>query len=299
MKKKEKQRYGTVAILGEINVGKSTLFNQFLKNEISTVTHKANTTRDKVKGITSDGDTQIVLIDTPGISSPSIKTNRKFLSQVWSSVAEANFLILVVDCKRPISRTLFHLFNEFKTAPVLLPEAILVINKIDKCSKERLLAKSKEFNDAFQFEKTFMISALKGHGVSDLRSWILAKTPKESWVYPKTKNHDMTMEKFLEEKTREIILLRIHKEVPYNLEVATHEIENLRDGSIKVRQFIDVNNVRHRAMLVGKGGQTIKSISSTARLRMEKVLKKKVHLFLEVKVKKKKKDSIQSRESFL
>ena len=109
----------------------------------------------------------------------------------------------------------------------------------------------------------------------------------------------MTMEKFLEEKTREIILLRIHKEVPYNLEVATHEIENLRDGSIKVRQFIDVNNVRHRAMLVGKGGQTIKSISSTARLRMEKVLKKKVHLFLEVKVKKKKKDSIQSRESFL
>ena len=104
--------------------------------------------------------------------------------------------------------------------------------------QERLLAKSKEFNDAFQFEKTFMISALKGHGVSDLRSWILAKTPKESWVYPKTKNHDMTMEKFLEEKTREIILLRIHKEVPYNLEVATHEIENLRDGSIKVRQFM-------------------------------------------------------------
>ena len=159
--------------------------------------------------------------------------------------------------------------------------------------------KSKEINDSFTFRKTFMISALRGYGVSDMRSWMLANMPQKSWTYPKSKRHDMTMEKFLNEKTREAILLRIHQEVPYNLEVDTYEIETLRDGNIKVWQSINVQNARHRAMLIGKSGHTIKAISSGSRVKIEKALNKKVHLFLDVKLKKRKPARMQSLEGLL
>ena len=296
MKNEENQKYGIIAILGEVNVGKSTLLNTLLNREISAVTHKANTTREKVRGIASDGNTQIVLVDTPGLSSRTIKKDRSLLTHAWGAIIEADFFLLVVDCTKPISQTLLHLFNELNAASKKLPDAILVINKIDKFSKEKLLLKSKEVNDYFSFKKTFMISALRGYGVNDLRSWIYGTIPKSSWVYPKSKKHDMTIEKFLNEKTREIILLRIHQEVPYNLEVYTDEIEELRDGKLKVWQSIEVHNARHRAMLIGKSGQTIKSISSNARSKMEKALNKKIHLFLEVKLKKKKSIHIELAE---
>ena len=138
-----------------------------------------------------------------------------------------------------------------------------------------------------------MISALKGYGVSDLKSWMYATIPDNSWGYPKSATHDMTTEKFLNEKTREVILLRIHQEVPYNLEVKTNEIKKLRDGKLMVWQSIKVYNARYRAMLLGKSGKTIKSISINARLNMEKALNQKVHLFLEVKLKKKKATSTE------
>ena len=293
MKKKDKQKYGTIAILGEVNVGKSTLLNLLINREISIVTHKANTTREKVRGITSDGNKQIVLIDTPGLSSPTMKNDRSFLTQVWGAIIEADFLLLVIDCRKPVSRTLLNLFDDLKASVKKLPDAILVINKIDMLSKEKLLLKSKEVNDHFSFKKTFMISALKGYGVSDLKSWMYATIPDNSWGYPKSATHDMTTEKFLNEKTREVILLRIHQEVPYNLEVKTNEIKKLRDGKLMVWQSIHVYNARYRAMLLGKSGQTIKSISINARLNMEKALNQKIHLFLEVKLKKKKATSTE------
>ena len=299
MRKKDNQKFGTIAILGEINVGKSTLLNQLINKEISIVTHKANTTREKIKGITSNGDTQIVIIDTPGLSATNLRTSRGFLSQVWDALIEANYLFLVVDCRKTISRTLTQFLDQLNNSTVALPDAVLVINKIDRCTKERLLIKSKEINDSFTFRKTFMISALRGYGVSDMRSWMLANMPQKSWTYPKSKRHDMTMQKFLNEKTRETILLRIHQEVPYNLEVDTYEIETLRDGNIKVWQSINVQNARHRAMLIGKSGHTIKAISSGSRLKIEKALNKKVHLFLDVKLKKRKPARMQSSEGLL
>ena len=293
MKKKENQKYGTIAILGEVNVGKSTLLNLLINREISIVTHKANTTREKVRGITSDGNKQIVLIDTPGLSPPTMKNQRSFLTQVWGAIIEADFFLLVIDCRKPVSRTLLNFFDDLKASVKKLPDAILVINKIDMLSKEKLLLKSKEVNDHFSFKKTFMISALKGYGVSDLKSWMYATIPDNSWGYPKSATHDMTTEKFLNEKTREVILLRIHQEVPYNLEVKTNEIKKLRDGKLMVWQSINVYNSRYRAMLLGKSGQTIKSISINARLNMEKALNQKIHLFLEVKLKKKKATSTE------
>ena len=288
MKSKNPQRYGTIAILGEINVGKSTLLNQLVNRDISIVTHKANTTRKKIKGIISDENTQIVLVDTPGLSLSGKQNPRIFTSNLWEAINEANFLFLMIDCKKTISNNLTQLIHEFNNSSEELPNTILIINKIDKCSKEKLLMISKEMNEYFVFKETFMISALKGHGIKGLRSWMLDNMPEKKWIYSKTKNHDMTMEYILNEKTRETILLRIHQEVPYKIEIDMHELKKFRDGSVKICQMINVSNARHRAMLLGKGGQTIKAISINARLKMEKILNKKVHLFLEVRLMKNK-----------
>ena len=296
MKQEETDKFGTIAILGEINVGKSTLLNKMIDKDISIVTHKANTTREQVKGIKSDGDTQIVIIDTPGLASSVARISRSFLSQVWDAVMGANFILIVVDSSKPVSQTLYNLFDELKASTEKIPNAVLILNKIDRCSKVDLLLKSKKINDYFPFQKTFMISSLKGYGVKDLMSWVFRNVPKKSWAYPLEKKHDMSMEKFLNEKTRETILLRVHQEVPYNLEVDTHEIKELHDGSIRVGQFIKVQNARHRAIIIGKLGQTIKAISSRARQEIGKVLNKKVHLFLDVKLAKNKNLSVNSIE---
>ena len=296
MNQQEQNKFGIIAILGEINVGKSTLLNKMINEDISIVTHKANTTREQVKGIKSKGDSQIVVIDTPGLSTGVARIARSFLSQVWDAVIGANFIMIVVDSSKPVSQTLLNLFDELKSSSQEMPDPVLIMNKIDRCSKENLLLRSKQINNYIPFRKTFMISSLKGYGVSDLISWVYANLPKKSWAYPLEKKHDMSIKKFLNEKTRETILLRVHQEVPYNLEVDTHLIKKLRDGSIRVEQLIKVQNARHRAMIIGKLGQTIKAISSRSRLSMGKALNKKVHLFLEVKLIKKEKPTFNSLE---
>ena len=146
MKQEVTNKFGTIAILGEINVGKSTLLNKMIDKDISIVTHKANTTREQVKGIKSEGDTQIVIIDTPGLTSGATKIARSFLSQVWDAVMGANFILIVVDSSKPVSQTLYNLFDEFKASTEKIPNAVLILNKIDRCSKVDLLFKSKKIN---------------------------------------------------------------------------------------------------------------------------------------------------------
>ena len=278
---------GIVTIIGEVNVGKSSLLNILVKKDVSIITHKSNTTNKQIKGIKSYKNSQIVFIDTPGLYINKGKTNRNFLSEIWSAVTEADFLCIVVDGNRTVSNVLYQLLEQINEKNLPKKRIILAINKIDLISKEKLLKKTQEINDKYEFDKIFMISALKNDGIDDLLNWFTKHLPQKKWSYPPHIISDQSFDQQLNEKTRQIILLRIHDEIPYSIEISSDNIINVSKSKLRIFQSIYVHNQRHRSILIGKKGETIKSISIGARKKIEKFTNKKIDLFLEVKIKKK------------
>ena len=278
---------GIVTIIGEVNVGKSSLLNILVKKDVSIITHKSNTTNKQIKGIKSYKNSQIVFIDTPGLYINKGKTNRNFLSEIWSAVTEADFLCLVVDGNRTVSNVLYQLLEQINEKNLPKKRIILAINKIDLISKDKLLKKTQEINEKYEFDKIFMISALKNDGIDDLLNWFTKHLPQKKWSYPPHIISDQSLDQQLNEKTRQIILLRIHDEIPYSIEVSSDNIINVSKSKLRIFQSIYVHNQRHRSILIGKKGETIKSISIGARKKIEKFTNKKIDLFLEVKIKKK------------
>ena len=278
---------GIVTIIGEVNVGKSSLLNILVKKDVSIITHKSNTTNKQIKGIKSYKNSQIVFIDTPGLYINKGKTNRYFLSEIWSAVTEADFLCIVVDGNRTVSNVVYQLLEQINEKNLPKKRIILAINKIDLISKDKLLKKTQEINDKYEFDKIFMISALKNDGIDDLLNWFTKHLPQKKWSYPPHIISDQSFDQQLNEKTRQIILLRIHDEIPYSIEVSSDNIINVSKSKLRIFQSIYVHNQRHRSILIGKKGETIKSISIGARKKIEKFTNKKIDLFLEVKIKKK------------
>ena len=278
---------GVVTIIGEVNVGKSSLLNILVKKDVSIITHKSNTTNKQIKGIKSYKNSQIVFIDTPGLYINKGKTNRNFLSEIWSAVTEADFLCIVVDGNRTVSNVLYQLLEQIDEKNLPKKGIILAINKIDLISKDKLLKKTQEINEKYEFDKIFMISALKNDGIDDLLNWFTKHLPQKKWSYPPHIISDQSFDQQLNEKTREIILLRIHDEIPYSIEVSSDNIINVSKSKLRIFQSIYVHNQRHRSILIGKKGETIKSISIGARKKIEKFTNKKIDIFLEVKIKKK------------
>ena len=278
---------GIVTIIGEVNVGKSSLLNILVKKDVSIITHKSNTTNKQIKGIKSYKNSQIVFIDTPGLHISKGKTNRNFLSEIWSAVTEADFLCIVVDGNRTVSNVVYQLLEQIYEKNLPKKRIILAINKIDLISKDKLLKKTQEINDKYEFDKIFMISALKNDGIDDLLNWFTKHLPQKKWSYPPQIISDQSFDQQLNEKTRQIILLRIHDEIPYSIEVSSDNIINVSKSKLRIFQSIYVHNQRHRSILIGKKGETIKSISIGARKKIEKFTNKKIDLFLEVKIKKK------------
>ena len=278
---------GIVTIIGEVNVGKSSLLNILVKKDVSIITHKSNTTNKQIKGIKSYKNSQIVFIDTPGLYINKGKTNRNFLSEIWSAVTEADFLCIVVDGNRTVSNVVYQLLEQINEKNLPKKRIILAINKIDLISKDKLLKKTQEINDKYEFDKIFMISALKNDGIDDLLNWFTKHLPQKKWSYPPHIISDQSFDQQLNEKTRQIILLRIHDEIPYSIEVSSDNIINVSKSKLRIFQSIYVHNQRHRSILIGKKGETIKSISISARKKIEKFTNKKIDLFLEVKIKKK------------
>ena len=278
---------GIVTIIGEVNVGKSSLLNILVKKDVSIITHKSNTTNKQIKGIKSYKNSQIVFIDTPGLYINKGKTNRNFLSEIWTAVTEADFLCIVVDGNRTVSKVLYQLLEQINEKNLPKKRIILAINKIDLISKDKLLKKTKEINEKYEFDKIFMISALKNDGIDDLLNWFTKHLPQKKWSYPPHIISDQSLDQQLNEKTRQIILLRIHDEIPYSIEVSSDNIINVSKSKLRIFQSIYVHNQRHRSILIGKKGETIKSISIGARKKIEKFTNKKIDLFLEVKIKKK------------
>ena len=278
---------GIVTIIGEVNVGKSSLLNILVKKDVSIITHKSNTTNKQIKGIKSYKNSQIIFIDTPGLYINKGKTNRNFLSEIWSAVTEADFLCIVVDGNRTVSNVVYQLLEQINEKNLPKKRIILAINKIDLISKDKLLKKTQEINDKYEFDKIFMISALKNDGIDDLLNWFTKHLPQKKWLYPPHIISDQSFDQQLNEKTRQIILLRIHDEIPYSIEVSSDNIINVSKSKLRIFQSIHVHNQRHRSILIGKKGETIKSISIGARKKIEKFTNKKIDLFLEVKIKKK------------
>jgi GTPase len=275
------QHFGFAAIIGAPNAGKSTLVNQLTGSKISIVSHKVQTTRARIRAILVEGDVQAVLVDTPGIFAPKRKLDEAMVQNAWAGASESDAVLLLVDARRGIDEQVEAIIKQLKATNA---KASLVINKTDLVRPEQLMPLTEKLNAEFPFVATFMVSALNGRGVDALRSYILKAMPEGPWHYPGDQAADVNMRFIAAEITREKIYERLHEELPYSSTVETEGWEEKRDGSVKISQMIFVERDGQKAIVLGKGGQTIKTLGQLARADMEKFFERRVHLFLFVKV---------------
>lgn len=274
-------RCGFCAIIGAPNAGKSTLVNRLAGSKVSIVSHKVQTTRARIRAIAMEGNTQIVLVDTPGIFAPKRRLDRAMVENAWSGVSDADAVVLLVDGRPGLTEEAKALIASLAKAR---QDAMLAINKIDLMKREQLLEVATAFNEAYRFSETFMISALSGGGTDDLRRAIARRMPEGPWLYPEDQVADLQLRFMAAEMTREKIYERLHDELPYASTVETESWEERPDGSVKIHQAIFVERDSQKAIVLGKGGQTVKLIGQMARAEMEREFGRKVHLFLFVKV---------------
>lgn len=276
-------RAGFVALIGEPNAGKSTLLNRMVGAKVAIVTHKVQTTRARIRGITIAGTSQIVFVDTPGIFRPRRRLDRSMVAAAWGGASDADIILLLIEAHRGLTDGAAAIIEQLKALDSKVPVA-LVINKIDRVKAEALLALSAEVNAAFPFAQTFMISAEKGHGCDDLRDWLAGALPEGPWLYPEDQIADLPMRMIAAEITREKLTLRLHEEIPYQLTVETESWEERKDGSARVDQIVYVARPGHKGIVLGKGGETIKAVGQLARAELEEFMGRRIHLFLQVKV---------------
>ncbi|WP_271951341.1 GTPase Era [Ruegeria faecimaris] len=276
-------RAGFIALIGEPNAGKSTLLNRMVGAKVSIVTHKVQTTRARIRGVAMEGDAQLVFVDTPGLFKPRRRLDRAMVAAAWGGAADADVVVLMVEAHRGITEGVERILeglNEIGQGRTVA----LAINKIDRVQSEVLLALTSDLNSRYAFAETFMISAEKGHGVDDLRKWLAGELPESPWLYPEDQIADLPLRMIAAEMTREKLTLRLHQELPYQLTVETENWEERKDGSAKIDQIIYVMRDGHKGIVLGKKGETIKAVSQAARAELEEFLDRKIHLFLQVKV---------------
>ncbi len=289
-------RAGFVAIIGAPNAGKSTLVNRLVGSKVSIVTQKVQTTRFPVRGVALEGETQMVLVDTPGIFQPRRRLDRAMVRSAWGGAKDADAVVHLVDAEaetlaadgqgRAADRKAAQ-----DTASIIASlrkdgaKAILALNKIDQVRKERLLGLASALFDAEVFTEAFMISAQGGAGVADLKQALASRMPEGPWFYPADQSADIPARLLAAEITREKIYLRVHEELPYAASVETTAFEERADGSARIEQTIYVERDGQRGILLGKGGETLKWIGKASREELSKILDRPIHLFLHVKVK--------------
>jgi len=276
-------RAGFVALIGEPNAGKSTLLNRMVGAKVSIVTHKVQTTRARIRGVALEGEAQIVFVDTPGLFKPRRRLDRAMVAAAWGGAADADIVVMLIEAHRGISEGVKHILESLKG---LNPDqkVALAINKIDKVKSDSLLQLTEQMNSLHPFVKTFMISAERGHGIDTLREWLAGELPEGPWLYPEDQIADLPMRMIAAEMTREKLTLRLHQELPYQITVETENWEERKDGSARIDQLIYVVRDGHKGIVLGAKGETIKSVSKAARAELEEFLGRKVHLFLQVKV---------------
>ena len=279
-------RSGFVALIGEPNAGKSTLLNKMVGAKISIVTHKVQTTRTRIRGVSIEDQSQIIFVDTPGLFKPRRRLDRAMVAAAWSSAADSDIALLLLEAHRGLTEGVEKIISSISETG-LSGKLALVINKIDKVDFNDLLSLSKEINESHPFTETFMISAEKDKGVDDLKRWLGMNLPEGPWLYPDDQISDMPLRMIAAEITREKLILRLHQELPYQLTVETEKWEERPDKSVRIEQMIYLSRSGHKGIVLGKKGETIKAVSMASRLSIEEFLGSKIHLFLRLKVREK------------
>ena len=277
-------RAGFVALIGEPNAGKSTLLNRMVGAKVSIVTHKVQTTRARIRGIAMEGAAQIVFVDTPGLFRPRRRLDRAMVAAAWSGAADADIVVLLIEAHRGLTEGVRAILEALRERLAGGQRVALAINKIDRVKAEALLALSAELNASYPFERTFMISAERGHGVEDLKAWLGQELPEGPWFYPEDQIADLPLRMIAAEITREKLTLRLHEELPYQLTVETERWEERKDGSVRIDQIVYVARAGHKGIVLGHKGETIKAVGQQARAELTEFLGRPVHLFLQVKV---------------
>ena len=272
---------GFVALIGAPNVGKSTLVNALVGSKVTIVSRKVQTTRALIRGIVVENNAQIILVDTPGIFAPKRRLDRAMVSTAWSGAHDADLVCVLLDAREGLDEEAEAIFAKLAN---VAHDKILVINKIDLLLREKLLALAKAANDRIAFKQTFMISALSGDGVDDLRRTLAAMVPPGPFHYPEDQMSDAPIRQLAAEITREKIFQKLHQELPYRSTVETDSWTERKDKSVRIEQTIFVERESQRKIVLGKGGATIKSIGADARKEIAEIIEQPVHLFLFVKV---------------
>jgi GTP-binding protein Era len=275
------QRCGLVAVVGVPNAGKSTLVNALVGQKVAIVTAKAQTTRTRLMGIAIAGEAQILLADTPGIFEPKRRLDRAMVAAAWGSAQDADLIALVVDASTGITRGVGALVDRLKERP---EPKLLILNKVDLIPKEKLLTLVSQFDGRAQFEEIYMISATSGDGIADLKAALAARVPEGPWHFPEDQVSDASDRMMAAEVTREQLYRQLHAELPYASAVETEKYKERKDGSVAIHQQILVGRDSQKAIVLGKSGTRIKEIGAVARAEIARLLGRKVHLFLHVKV---------------
>jgi len=272
---------GFVALIGAPNVGKSTLVNALVGSKVTIVSRKVQTTRALIRGIVIEGNSQIILVDTPGIFSPKRRLDRAMVSTAWSGAHDADLVCVLLDAKVGIDGEADSVLGKVSSVD---HDKVLVLNKIDLVPREKLLALVKAANERLAFARTFMISALSGDGVADLRRTLAEMVPPGPFLYPKDQMSDAPLRHLAAEITREKIFQQLHQELPYQSTVETDSWTERKDKSVRIEQTIFVEREGQRKIVLGRNGATIKSVGAEARKEIAEMLGVPVHLFLFVKV---------------
>ncbi len=276
------KRCGFIAVVGSPNAGKSTLVNAFAGAKVSIVSHKVQTTRVPVRGIAIENQSQLVFIDTPGIFQPKRRLDRAMVDAAWGRALDADVIVVLIDAAKGIDDDTDGILRKLKDVRAL---KVVALNKVDWIEeKERLLALTAEVSKRATFDKLFMISALNGTGIQDMRTYLAGVMPEGPWHYPEDDITDMPIRQLAAEITRERIYNWLHEELPYAITVETTSWKTLKGGAVRIEQTIFVERDGQKSIVLGKGGATIKQISMEARKQIAEVADVPVHLFLFVKV---------------
>ena len=276
------QHCGLVAVLGAPNAGKSTLVNALVGQKVAIVSPKAQTTRTRLLGVAITGETQLLLVDTPGIFAPQRRLDRAMVAAAWGGAEGADLIALVVDAKGGLGAKVMPIAESIAGRP---ERKFLVLNKVDLADKAKLLVHAERLNEAVAFDETFFVSAETRDGVSELKRAFASAMPEGPWHFPEDQVSDATERALAAEVTREQLYLQLHAELPYASTVETEKFDERADGSVEIRQQILVERPTQRAIVLGKGGARIKEIGARSRVQLAHLLDRPVHLYLHVKVK--------------
>ena len=276
------RRCGYVAIVGAPNAGKSTLLNNLVGSKVSIVTPKVQTTRTRVLAIALEGAAQLIFVDTPGIFvNPKRRLERAMVAAAWSGASDADVVVVLVDAVRGADPDTQRIVEQLRGASRPL---LLALNKVDVVKRERLLVLADQLNRSATFAATFMVSALTGDGVGDLRVALAARVPAGPWMFPEDQLAEMPLRLLAAELTREQLFIQLHEELPYSLTVEPEAWQERADGSVRIDQLVTVLRDSQKPIVLGKGGQRIKAVGAAARAEIAALLERPVHLFLRVQV---------------